>query len=146
MTEMLSVFLLIMALFLVLLGVKTIVKWKFCVLCASVSVTWMTLLVLYWLGRFENVVFIAVLMGESVIGLSSLLVKKTPEKLQIFRLPFVLGATLAVYLLLGERENVSGPLLAVGMVWVVFLTIYAYRNNARMRRLGERIIACCRDW
>lgn len=146
MNELSTVFLLIIALFLVFFAVKSITKWRFCALCASVSTTWMTLLALYWLGRFESVLLIAVLMGESVIGLYYLLVKKLPEKLHLFRLPFVLAGTLAVYFLLGVRESMLGALLVVGLVWLVFLMIYAYQSNERVRRIGEKIIACCRDW
>ena len=58
--------------FFLLLGIKSLFKKKLeklCVICASVSLTWIFLLILYFLGKFEDLVVIALLMGGSVVGL-----------------------------------------------------------------------------
>jgi hypothetical protein len=136
----------ISVLFVGLLIIKGISKWRFCVICTSVSITWMTLLVLYWLGVFDQPVIIAVLMGQSIVGLYYLLEKKTREELHIFRLPLLLTLMLAAFLALGVTTNLAYELSLLAALWVVLTLLFLYRRNPRIRIVVDRIIACCKDW
>lgn len=138
----------IIILFIILLVLKRLLSIKFCVICTSVSLTWMLLLVLYWLGKFPYPVLIAVLMGQSVVGVYYLLEKKLAEKYYVFRLPFLLTATVIVYLLL-KIANLQEMFLAVSILFVLWLLtglLYLYRHNRRVGKIFKQVIACCRDW
>lgn len=136
--------LLIVCLFLLMLCIKRITAWSLCAICGAVSMTWMILLALFWAGRFPHPVVIGVLMGQSVIGIYYLLEKKMSERFQIFRLPFLLAATLGVAAALGVFEREAAWLVAG--VWLVFFCIHFLRDNARGKRIAEHIIGCCKNW
>jgi hypothetical protein len=140
------VLLVIAVLFVVLLIVKSITGWKFCVICTSVSVTWIALLVLYWLGLFDQPVIVAVLMGQSVMGLYYLLEKRSNEQLHVFRLPLLLTLTLAAFVVLGASTDLVYSLSLLAVLWAVLSLLYSYRENPKTRIVVDRIIACCRDW
>ncbi len=136
----------IAALFVVLLITKSITQWKFCVICVSVSVTWIALLVLYWLGMFNQPVIIAVLMGQTIVGLYYFLEKNTAEGLHIFRLPLLLTLTLAAFMALGVTTDLVYGVSLLAVLWVVLSLLYFYRQNPKTKIVVDRIIACCRDW
>lgn len=138
--------LMIVVLFFLLLIVKKITEWKFCVMCTSVSLTWMTLLVLYWLGMFGQPVIIAVLMGQTIVGLYYFLEHKTEESLHIFRLPLLLTLTLAAFVLLDVTINLAYSLSLLALLWILLLLMYSYRQYPKTKIVVDRIIACCRDW
>lgn len=129
-----------------LLVIKSISAWKFCVMCTSVSITWMALLVAYWLGLFDQPVIIAILMGQSIVGSYYFLEKKTKESLHIFRLPLLLTLTLAAFVALGVTTDLNYGLSLLAALWVVLSLLYLYRQNPRTRIVVDRIIACCKDW
>jgi len=52
----------ITALFFILLFIKSFTKKKFCVICVSVSLTWITLLILYFLNIFTDKLIIGILI------------------------------------------------------------------------------------
>jgi len=146
MSDPVLVLLVIAVLFIALLVVKSMTGWKFCVICTSVSLTWIALLVLYWLGLFDQPVIAAVLMGQSVTGLYFLLEKKTSEELHVFRLPLLLTLTLAAFVVLGVSTDLVYGLSLLAVLWVVLSLLYLYRENPKTRIAVDRIIACCRDW
>jgi len=136
----------IIALFALLLGIKELFKLRFCVICASVSLTWFGLLVLYWAGKFSHPALIALLLGQSIVGVYYLFEKKAAEKFHLFRLPFLLTLTLAGFALLGEAQGAAWALVLLGGLWIALLFAYFYRERAGIRGLVKRLIACCRDW
>jgi len=140
------VLLVITVLFVGLLIIKSITRWAFCVICTSVSVTWMTLLILHWLGLFDQPMIVAVLMGQSVVGVYYFLEKKTNDELHIFRLPLLLTLTLAAFVALGVTTDLVYGLSLLAVLWVVLSLLYLYRENPKTRIVVDRIIACCRDW
>ena len=133
-------------LFAALLAGKTVMKWKFCVICMSVSATWIALFLLYRLGRFPYPVVIAVLMGQSVVGAYYLAEKRVREHLLLFRLPLLLTLTAGAYVLLGEVPRMAPAALFLGVLWALFGIVYAYRHVPSVRKMTDRVIACCRDW
>ncbi len=146
MSDPVMVLLVIAVLFITLLIIKGISKWKFCVICTSVSVTWIALLVLFWLGLFDQPVIIAVLMGQSIVGAYYFLEKTTKEILHIFRLPLLLTLTLAAFVALGVTTDLIYGLSLLAAIWAVLFLLYQYRQNPKTRIVVDRIIACCRDW
>ncbi len=143
---MIIIFISITISFLILLGIKQITKMKFCVLCLSVSATWITLLALYWLGLSINPILIAVLIGQSIVGTYYLVEKKVSESMQIFRLPFLLTMTFLAYFFLDVRNGFLGTFIFLGFLWCGFVLLFLYRNNTYTKRFVQKIIACCRDW
>lgn len=136
----------IAALFVVFLVIKGITEWKFCVICVSVSVTWMALLALYWLGQFDQPVIIAVLMGQTIVGLYYFLEIKTAEALHVFRLPLLLTLTLAAFMALGVTTHLMYALSLLAFLWIVLSLMYFYRQSPTTKIVVDRIMACCRDW
>ncbi len=132
--------------FIVLLIAKSILKWKFCVICVSVGLTWLALLTLYWLKVFDHPAVIGVLMGQSVAGVYYLLERRTEQRLHIFRLPVLLTLTVLALFALGVSANIVPSLLLLASLWLALSVMYLYRNNQKTKLVVERIIACCRDW
>ena len=146
MISVLYVFAAIIALFVVLLGLKSLLKLRFCVICASMSLTWIGLIIMYWMDLFDNSVLIALLMGQSVVGAYYLLEKRLPEKTHIFRLCFLLSLTLAGYALLEIPEDVLSIIILLSILWLVLAIAYVYREHSAVRGMVSKIIACCKDW
>jgi len=145
MNDTLLIILIILALFVPLLLLKQKFKWRFCVLCAAISITWIGLLLLYWTGLFNNSLFIGVLMGESAAGLFFLAKKKAPECLQIFALPFILTLTILILRALNAGRTLYA-FLAVSILWIALGFAYAYRQNYKIKKLFDSLISCCKDW
>lgn len=74
----------------------------FCVICATVSSTWLLLLVLKAAGYDIPLLIVAILMGESVAGLMYQFEKRVGRRgnLPALKPVIVLAGTLSVYLLL----------------------------------------------
>lgn len=126
-------------------GFKGNIKEQFCVICASVFVTWLSLLALLWLGIFEDSLIVALLIGESTVGIYYLVEARVRETLKIFRLPFLLSLILGAYSLI-TRSLVSSAILLVLGLWMLFTTIYLYRNHEGMNTLIKKLVECCKRW
>jgi len=141
---MIELFVSIIGLFVLLLIIKGIIKREFCVLCASVCLTWIVFLVLFWIGRYDDVVGLAVLMGLSALGVHYTLEEKINESLLVFRLPILLTLIALVFMLLGESR--WAVLWLVLVVWVGFLMVYVTRSVSGVRSVVTRLIECCKEW
>jgi len=126
----------IMALFFILLLIKSFIKKKFCVVCVSVSLTWITLLILYFLDIFTDKLIIGILMGGTSVGLFYML----HEKLGIFKLPFLLTLISIIYFIL-ESFVVNGLYLIAGL-WVLFFIFNLFQNKP----FFKKIVECCKKW
>mgnify|MGYP001598576098 CR=1 FL=1 len=104
----LYVLILIFVLFIILALLREplskIIKVKICAICGAVSITWIALIVLYFLGYFLDKLLIGILMGESVTGLMYLFerrVEKTKYKwLLVFKILIIIAGTAVAYLIL----------------------------------------------
>lgn len=134
----------IAGLFLVLLLFKSIIKKEFCVLCASVALSWITLLILYYNNLFENKTIIAILMGMTALGIYYLLEKKIKRELTIFRLPFLLTLVFMIYTVL-ESFSLNSLIFLV-VLWAVFILIYMFRHNTGFNRFTNKLMECCKRW
>ncbi len=142
----LAVFGAAIAMFAVLLAVKAASGLRFCVLCASIAAVWIGLLALHRFGVTSDPVLLALLMGQSVTGLTYLLEKRVAEPWLVFRLPLVLTLTLAFYFAITLERALTAPLAAVAAVWVVALVLFANRHPGALGNLARQVVACCRDW
>lgn len=146
MSPMLFVLLSVTGLFAALLAFKAVTKLRFCVICASVSLTWIGLLIAYRAGVFRDLTVVALLMGQSVVGIYYLAEKRLPERFRVFRLPFLLTATAIAAALLGRLSGAAVVLPALAALWASFGFVYAYRQDTRVKTLADRVVACCKDW
>ncbi len=135
----------IIALFFILLILKNIFKWKnFCVLCVSISLTWIILLILYFLKIFQDKIIISILMGHTSLGLFYFWEKKVGEKFKIFRLPLLLSFIFIIYTIIANFEFNS--LLFILGAWAVFFLIYLFRSNKGFNKFTKKLIECCKKW
>lgn len=144
------VFVGIAVLFFVLLAGKKLLpeRWKekFCALCFAVALTWLTILALYWMGKFDNVVLLALLMGQSVLGIYYTVEKNVKKELHLFRLPFLLTLTsIAYFLVVGLSDSIL-IITFLAALWLVFLVVHIYKNNRRISTLVDSIVECCKRW
>lgn len=139
----------IIVLFFLILMVKQLFpkksKEKICVLCVSVVITWFVLLILYWLGKFYDLLIIALLMGGSVLGLFYTMERNVKKDLTFFRLPFFLTLLFISWFLLTFEIRMKSLLLLV-VLWFVFLIIYFYRKNKKINSFVNKIVECCKKW
>jgi len=121
-------------------------KKKFCVICFAVSFTWISLIILYWMDLFKDRIIIALLIGQTILGIFYLAEKKVKEKLTIFRLPFLLTLTFFAYLLLEIPKDIFKNIIFLLIMWGIFIFIYLYKNNKKTNYLIKKLMECCGKW
>jgi hypothetical protein len=146
MTQTLVVLLSVTSVFAILLAAKSFLRIKICPLCAGVFLTWTALLAMSWLGYAVDRTIVAVLVGESVVGLYHLAEKKFKAEWGVFRLPFLLSLTLVAFLLLGADRRPLPAAAFLAILWLIPAAAYAWRHKPAGRELMKKLIACCRDW
>jgi len=128
-------------LFFILLIIKSVFKIKkICIICLSVTLTWLVLLILYFLDIFADKVIIAILMGHTSLGIYYILEKKVRKDLLIFRLPYLLTSISIIYFILGGF--VISTLYLIAGLWLLFILIYLFKFN----KLAKKLIECCKKW
>lgn len=143
--SLLYIFATIVMLFAFLLVVKKWLPITACVICVSVSLTWIGLLVLYRLSRFNDPVILAILIGGSIVGLYNMLEKRVSTKLTIFRLPFLLSLMYMAYVAITFTFNLPTISLIVAL-WIVLGFAYVYRNKPIVNQIVKNVIKCCGEW
>ncbi len=128
----------IMVLFFMLLFAKNLFKNKknFCVICISVSLTWIVLLTLYFLNIFTDKLIIAILMGHTSLGLFYVFY----ENLGFFKLPFLLTTISIIYFVF--EGIIVESLYLLGGVWIIFFIFGLSKNKS----FSKKIIECCKKW
>jgi len=149
MEKMFLIFVGISVLFFVLLGVRELLgkrKGKVCAICFAFSLGWIVLLVLYFLGKFEDKSIIALMMGMTLLGLFYLWERSVKERVLLFRLPFLLTLVLVGYSLLEGIVYGYSVIVFLGFLWVVFVLIYFYNSKGRMGGFMRKVVECCKKW
>ncbi len=146
MDELLLVLMMIAGFFAVFLMLQQATRRKFCALCAAVMLSWLILLLLYWRDVFAGQLLIALLMGGSIVGIYYVLEKKVTERLTLFRLPFLLTLIITGFSLLKGLSGIITGISFVIMVWIVFISIYIFRQNPRLQKITKKIMECCKKW
>ncbi|MBC8500767.1 MAG: hypothetical protein H8D38_03310 [DPANN group archaeon] len=150
MTNIFFILISITVLFFVLLFLKELLsrrlKEKFCVICAAVSLTWITLLILYWMDIFNNQIILALLIGESTVGIFYLVDARVKDKLKMFRLPFLLTLIVIGYSLIVVPEDIVKTVIFLLVLWLIFSIIYLYSNNRKINYFVKKLLECCKRW
>src|SRR3989344_8339597 len=142
-----NVLLLITILFFILLLIKSVFKKnKICVICASVFISWVFFLILYWKGKFLDKTIIAILIGESTLGVFYLIESKTKEEFKVFLLPALLTLILIGYGLIEGFNYSSRDLYLLVIIWILFFIIYSFKYKGKLGKLARKIIECCKKW
>lgn len=141
----LLVFVSVVLLFAVFLGIKKISAFTICAICLAVSVTWAWLFITQKAMLTNEPALLAILMGESALGVYYLVEKKVARQFTIFRLPFLLTLTLVVYTAVTFTVQIP-TYIFVASVWAAFLLIYMYRYNDHANRIIKSLADCCGKW
>lgn len=141
------VLLLIISFFVILLALKKVLssKLKVCVVCLAVSLTWILLLILKLSGYIEDLLAVAVLMGQSSLGVYYLIERRAPKRLLVFRLPVLLTLTMMVFTVVSMNWYLDAWLLILA-VWLVIGFLYLYRTSVWAKDKIKALIECCSDW
>lgn len=131
----------ITVLFFLLLALKNIFKMKkVCVICLSIALTWIFLLALFWSGKFHDKTIMALLIGQTIVGVYYILERKVNRPLLIFRLPFLLTAIFIAYSIL--EIFIFNALIFIFVLWILFFIVYLFKNN----EFANKLIECCKKW
>ena len=120
-------------------------KEKFCVICAAVTLTWIILLILYWFNIFKNEIIIALLMGQTSLGIFYYIEFKVNNELKIFGLPFLLTLTFIAYIIINPYQ-ITNALILLVILWLFFILIYFYKSNSKINKIIKKLIECCKKW
>jgi|SRR3989344_7711837 len=143
-----SILLAIAILFFVLLISKLIIgnKKEFCAICFAVGITWVSLLILYWLGTFKNDLILGILIGQTTLGVFYSLEKKVKKELTLFRLPFLLSLIFIAYNIIKFSEDFYKIILFLIILWITFIGVYFYRKKSSIKIFFDKIVECCKKW
>ncbi len=117
------------------------IKKDFCVICLSISITWIILLSLYFTNYFFDKTIIAILMGQTVLGLFYFFNKK----LGVFKLPFLLTGIALVYFIL-EKNIGTKSFLLLSSLWIILGGVYLFKSNKKINAFANKLIECCKNW
>ncbi len=135
----------VIAVFAVVLVLKSLLKKDICVLCASVSVVWIVLLAGLTTGMWQDMVSVAVLMGASLTGGYYYLESKLKKEWMVFRFPIFITGLSLVFSVVERGVNVYLWMIT-GILWLVVYILYVFRDKSGLRRIVKNIIECCRKW
>ena len=134
-------------LFVFYIVLRFVLKLKVCALCASVSTTWLGLLVMKLFGFEIDPLIMGILMGGSAVGIMYLLEKKMSEKYSILKFPFLLTLFTLTYIVLTDFGEGLLIYLIILFLWVVFLTVFLMGENVEvLKKMGKKLIECCKNW
>jgi len=134
----------IISLFFLLLLIKNIFKLKFCVICSSFTLTWISLILLGYFGYFQDRVLVALLMGHTSLGLFYLFEEKTKKDVKILRLPVLLTLMMSAYAVVFDFNVDFSAYMLLLVLWVVFAIVYLFKSNPKVNVFANKLIECCR--
>lgn len=115
--------------------IKKIIGKKVCAICAAVSLTWLSLLLL-WLAGFKiDPLVIAILMGQSIVGImyqtEDYFAQKKLKKFWLVRILIITLGTLFVYLLLKKMWFSFSILIALSLPLALILWLMIFREREK---------------
>lgn len=146
MTPIALALLLITGLFSAALVVKKFLHLRLCAICAAVSGSWITLLLLRVMDVAIDPVLLSLLIGQSVVGVYYLVEKQVSEGWHLFRLPFLLSLTLLGYTVVAPSLALWSAYGYIALLWLVFITLFGYRRSPKLAKMAANIIECCKNW
>lgn len=124
---------------LVAVKIKEKTNKQICPICATVSLTWATLLILHLLEAFEIDHFLlATLMGASVCGVMYLVEKKIESAVRkvIWKIGSVLLGTFLVW---GIVSHQSLTVLSPTVIFYLGLVFFSLKNKKESKENGENV-------
>ena len=134
---------------------------KFCAICAAVSLTWIGLLIAKLSGWQIDTLLLGILMGESITGIMYLFEntakKKGKNNLLWLKVIIILLGTLTVYLFLTQGitlESISAIVISIAFAVVVYFSLKRKKGKKMpnkkygkfrkdIKELEERFEHCC---
>lgn len=117
-----------------------------CAFCLATVATWTVGLALTTLGLFHAPLVLAVLMGQSSLGIFFKLKERAPETMAMIQLPYFFTAiVLTLIVLNGWHADFVQPLMLTALTWAAAILVLAYRTRSWMRQLVKHIAACCKN-
>lgn len=130
---------------------NSVFRFKICPICAGVSGTWIWMLVLYFSNYSNSWLYldpwiIALLMGGSVVGISYVLAKRVPARLDlVWKTTFIILGFAAAYELLTQNFAYFAVLfiLAAGASWFFALRKSTRKENSKVEQIKKGLENCC---
>ena len=145
--DILWIFIWIFSIFFLILIIREFfnkkIKEKICSICLAISSTWIMLLLLFWFGKFHDKTIIAVLIGQTSLGLFYLWEKNVRKKFKVFRFPLLLTFIFVAYSVM-ESFNFS-VFIFIAILWILFFVVYVFRRR-KLKLFFNKILECCRKW
>lgn len=115
---------------------------RICAICGAVSLTWLGLLIGLFLGWHDNVLWLAVMMGGSVVGfvykLEKYFKRKKLSNFWLIRILIIVLGFLSVYLLLIQNWSLFGLVLVLGVI-LMFLSLPFVRHGSPAKIQNEKV-------
>ncbi len=144
---MILALILLIGFFIIALIFRKISEQNLCAVCASVTLTWLTLLFFHYIyGGIDHAV-LGILMGGSAVGLTYYFFEKKSDIYQIFKFPFLVSLFWISYQIIGKISiDLLKELIIIALIWILFLTVFLFYKSGHIREIGKKIIECCRNW
>lgn len=115
---------------------------KICAVCAAVSLTWLSLLVLWFAGLEIELLLIAILMGQSIVGImyksEEYFKQKKLRRFWFARLLIIVLGTLFVYFLLKEQWPAFLAVIIVGLLLTAFFLPLTQEKKTEKAKTKEQ--------
>ena len=145
--DILNILLSITVLFFIFILIKQLFKKnKICVICASIFITWIIFLVMYWKEIFLDKTILAILIGETTLGIFYLIESKVKENFKIFGLPFIMTLILIGYTLIEGFNYSLNVLYFLILLWGLFFIFYLFKDEGKMGIFARKLVECCKRW
>ncbi len=118
---------------------------KICSICAATTITWVFLLILFYLKKFNDIIIVAMLIGMTLLGIFYTFEKKARKELTFFRLPLFLTLVVFGYFIL-TFDKIINEIILIIIVWLVFVLIYYYKETPKFNSFVNKVIECCKKW
>jgi len=123
-----------------------IFKKQICPVCAGVMLTWIWMLLFYFLGYDINLTLLSLFMGGSVVGLVSKLSEKisSPQKVILYKLLFIPIEFLTFFALLNQWWFIFGAAFLINFILtLVFISNKKEFKNSRVEEIENELKNCC---
>lgn len=122
---------------------------KLCAICTAVSLSWVGLLIAYFLGWHDNLLWLGILMGGSLVGLmykmEQYFKKKKLTNYWLIRIAIIAFGFLSVYLFLSAEWD-KLILVIVAIILFSFFSLFFIKTEkdaSKRRPLKDRLDHCC---
>ncbi|MBS3155953.1 hypothetical protein J4413_01825 [Candidatus Woesearchaeota archaeon] len=103
-------------------------------------------MILFWKGKFLDKTILAILIGESTLGIFYLIENKVKEELKLFGLPFLLTLILIGYTFIEGFNYSFNIVYFLVLIWGLFFIIYSFKDNGKLENIARKLVECCKRW